>query len=151
MDCRITASRARSGFTLVEMMVVAAIFAVVAALGTVASFSLYRRHTLLAERDNVISVLSSARSSAMANADRTAHGVHFDETQYVLFRGSSYAARDAAYDQAFPLSGGLSASSTVADIIFSPLEATTAPATVSLSDGSKSLSISFNSEGRIQW
>ena len=67
--------RSRAGFTLVELLIVVAIFGLLAALGLFVSFQTYRTYDFQDEVTRVTTALQPARSRSMANVDGVEHGV----------------------------------------------------------------------------
>lgn len=139
------------GFTLIELTIVLAVVAIVAALGTVISLEFYRSRILDSERDQLLSILRRARIAAMNNIYGLPHGVYFSSSTYTLFAGKSYGERDASKDEIFPRSPVVSFAGPP-EIVFSPLAATsTASSTIVLGDGRTTTTLSVNYEGRISW
>lgn len=94
------------GFTLAEVLVVIALVGMTGVFSTLASLDTYGRSSLRAQRQALIASLEHARAEAVndvcegsdcdAGAD---HGVSIQPDRYVLFQGTSYAARDPAADE----------------------------------------------------
>lgn len=158
--------RAARGFSLIEILVVMAMFTMVAGLGLFVSMDAFRGYTFRSERDTVVSLLYKARSQAVSNmcfgagcTGGRAHGVHFDSVnkRYVIFQGYTYAGRDASVDDVTLFRNNASSVAGLTDIIFSPLAATTtanpsAVSTVTITDqGGHASVITIGKEGRITW
>lgn len=107
----------KKGFTLVELLLVLAIFAILFAIvGTISS------HTLLSsqvkvESDAVEQVLRKAQARTVSRHADSVWGVHIASTSVLLFAGNSYAGRDASYDELRSFPEAISASG-LSDIIF---------------------------------
>ena len=67
-----------SGFTLIEILVVSAIITVLASLGLLMSFDVYRGFSFHSEVSTVASLLMRARSRSLANINQIPHGLHFE-------------------------------------------------------------------------
>src|SRR3954466_3570125 len=82
----------KKGFTLIEILVVTAIFAVIISLGLLMSMETFRGTTFRSERDTMVGVLQKARSRAMANIKQSQWGVHYQMSDhtYTIFKGSTY-------------------------------------------------------------
>ncbi len=78
----------RSGFTLIEMVVVIAVFSVVAAAGLVFSFDFYNSYVFGTEQNLVVGLLQKARSESVDNLQQQPHGLKIEPDNYVLFRAS---------------------------------------------------------------
>lgn len=92
--------RSRKGFTLVELLIVVAIFALAASSLLPFSGKYVPRQTLAAYRLDVIDTLRRAQHQAVSYERNSAWGVKFHATgSYVLFAGNSYAARTTTYDK----------------------------------------------------
>lgn len=141
----------RGGFSIIEILVVLAIAAVVFgyALGVGSEF--YSSKSIMTERDNLVSILKRARSSAMSNMNQSSHGVYIATSSYVYFDGSSYATRNTDYDLLIPIQSGVTISGP-GEIVFAALGGTSnTSGTITLSNGAGAANIKINLEGRIDW
>jgi prepilin-type N-terminal cleavage/methylation domain-containing protein len=141
----------RKGFTLIEIVVAMAVLAVVAAFVGTVGYDFYRSQAFTAERDNLLSLLRSARVRALNNINQADHGVYIGANSYVIFEGSSYAARNAAFDEAYPRLPGVTASGTSEVVFHSPDGISNVSGTISLISGTAKVDIGLNYEGRIDW
>lgn len=109
MVARSPSKRSR-GFSLVEMLIV------VATIGALTSLSLALFETFLGSSsthltaDKLIDALGHARISSLSQKQDGVWGVKLlpMEQKAVVFLGSSYAARNAAFDTEFPYEDGVS-------------------------------------------
>lgn len=139
------------GFTLFETVIVMGIFLIVFSFGLFIGFDYYKSYLLAAERDTVVAMLRKARSQALNNVLQAAHGFYVATTSYIIFTGSSYATRNALYDEVINRLPGVNASGTT-EVVFWPLAATsTASGTIALSDEVRQVGVHVNYEGRINW
>lgn len=99
---------ARMGITLLELIVVVAVFSLLFAIGIPSLHFFQRESSLLDAAEEIKNVLLSAQSKATASEAAQPHGVFFNGSstpqEYTLFRGSSFASRDAALDRVYQLS-----------------------------------------------
>lgn len=142
-------SAAERGFTLIEIAVAVAIFLILIGLGLFIGLDFYRHATLDAERDTVVALLKKTRAEALANDLGTPRGFFIDDDRYVIFAGSTFAARIAQYDEIIPRYPGIAASG-ITEIVFQPLSASSnASGSIELADGTRTVSIDVNAQGRI--
>lgn len=147
-------SRRDNGFTLIELIIVLAITTTILGVGFFVSLDAYRQHVFQSERTVLVSVLQKARSRALSNMYQSAHGVCYEEPNYIIFRGTTCAsglfgneeipsnislARASRFSNSFPT------------VIFTPLSATTTPTSIALTDGVRNASIDIKYEGTINW
>lgn len=158
------------GFTLIEILVVLALFVFIAGFALFVSMDSYRGFSFRSERDTIISVLQKARNQAISNIclgacstnDGKKHGVRFDPAnkQYIIFQTTTdyTTGHDVSVDQAISMNNTVSFTTSPPlpppplpfDIIFNQLDGTSAGRSFTVSDGSHPPSqISINSEGQI--
>ncbi|TSC77253.1 MAG: Uncharacterized protein G01um101431_436 [Parcubacteria group bacterium Gr01-1014_31] len=97
-----TPLRASFGFTFIELLVVLGLMVTLAALAVPLFFNWQSQSGLDTVAQELAAVVREAQARAMAGDGASAWGVHFDDAasdRFVLFRGASFATRDAAYDQ----------------------------------------------------
>jgi prepilin-type N-terminal cleavage/methylation domain-containing protein len=146
------------GFTVIELSIVIALFAILGAFTMLFGADQYARSGFQADRDTLISLLERARAESMNNiclsvscTDGKPHGVARVGGSYVLFEGASYAGRNADADALFPASPAGSFEAT-GPIVFSELSGTSSGSTITISDVSDHISvITVGSEGEIRW
>lgn len=141
------------GFTIVEIIIVLAIVASLAAIGLTVGIDSYQRFLFRSDLHATSSLLQKARSSAINNIGETSHGVYFDDIggHFILFRGLSYATRNASFDLSVEKSKTITLTPPLLEIVFSPLSGTTTGGTLTLTDGAKNATIQINNEGGINW
>lgn len=79
------------GFTLFEVVIVTALFGMLMSLGLILSMDVLRGTTFRSTRDVLVSALATARGQALANLHESAHGVCYEEPDFIVFRGDDYA------------------------------------------------------------
>lgn len=149
MQSHNTSSPNNRGFTLIEMIIVIAIMSVIGTLGTLMSLDAYRGFSFHSELDVAVSLLTRARSAAMANRHNTSWGVCVRDGNYVVFRGDSCIVTDTS--ELTPVSAGTTIAGLSSPVVFSQIAGTTTDTTVTVTQNSRSTTITINYEGTIIW
>lgn len=96
-------STSKSGFTLVEFLVVFAILAILVAISATAFLYFSSKSDLQNNAQELIEILKSAQNKALSSEGASRYGVYFNNTtpvnQYILFKGASYSQRDVLFDE----------------------------------------------------
>ena len=143
-------SKDSSGFTVIEIVVAIGITVMIFSMGIVVTFNFYKNNTLRAERDLVVFILGKARNKAMDNAYALPHGVHIAQSDYTIFRGSTYIAGDPS-NEIIPGNSAIQKSG-LNEVVFSQLSGdSNVENTITLSNGPQTQLISINNEGNIRW
>ena len=144
----LTCNGTRSGFTLLEILVVISLITVIAGFSIIFGIDAYHGHIYHAEKGIAMDLLKKARGQAISNMHQISHGIRFENTEYILFRGNVYVAGDPT-NESIPKNAAITISGPQ-EIVFSQLSGDASPAgTLTVSDGVRSQTISINSEGRI--
>ncbi len=131
-----------------ELLLVIGILAIIFALGLPVAWDFYQQYQLDAETETLRSVLRQARNLAMINRNESVHGLYIDSSNFTVFQGSSYAARNVAEDRTFPRAGSVGISGST-EIVFVVLSGTTASSTYTLSNPYRQKNVYINSEGTV--
>ncbi|MEE8131823.1 MAG: prepilin-type N-terminal cleavage/methylation domain-containing protein, partial [Candidatus Paceibacterota bacterium] len=138
-------------FTLLELLITLGISAMVLAVSWPLMTNIYLSFQITSEVDNLIAVLRKAQSLAFTNQDQSPYGVYILESQYLVFKGSSYAGRDPTFDEKFAKPSDIIISG-LSEVVFTPLSGVSnATGTFDLSNGRQNLSIQINDEGTINY
>lgn len=147
------------GFTLMEVVIVMALFSLLLSLGLILSLDVYRGTTFRSTRSVLVSSLTTARGRAMNNVLASPHGVCYSAPDFILFRGPLYSP-SAVLDR-IPGNPVVRISSPSdfftcgigTGVIFAQLDGTTTQtATLTITeDGRPSSQVSVTSEGTIIW
>jgi prepilin-type N-terminal cleavage/methylation domain-containing protein len=86
----------RRGFTLIELIVVMGIFAALTGIATINLSNARSKTSLTSATEVFVADLKSQQVRSMAGEEdsgssASAHGIHFEENSYTLFKGSSYS------------------------------------------------------------
>ena len=139
------------GFTLIEIIIVMAIIALLAGLGSFISVDIYRSISFNTDSNYIAAFLKRARSEAINNIDGLPHGIKIMPGEYVIFSGYDFASRDASKDEVISGNSQFSFFGPT-EIVFSQLSGnSTASGSLVISNGFKTATISLNYEGRINF
>lgn len=91
----------RSGFTIIEVLIVVGLFMVLVGIGTINTSRTAQTVSLQSVYDEVVAAAGAQQLYAMtgrvgALGTNGSHGVRFEPDQYILFAGTSYTAGDSA-------------------------------------------------------
>lgn len=140
------------GFTLIEIVVVMAIFTVLIGLGLFMSIDSYRGFAFRSEQDTIVSVLEKARSRAVNNYYQSPWGVCYLAPNYLIFKGSTCTAVNS---DAIPANAGVAAASNFATtfptVVFSQLAGTSTGGTITVTQNARTSTVQINYEGTIIW
>jgi type II secretory pathway pseudopilin PulG len=105
----------KNGFTLIEIILVVSITILIAATTIPLSSNFLAQNQLDIKSADIASYLRIAQISALSSKDNSDWGVYTDDSKAVLFKGSSFTARDESYDLVtkIPRSLGVTDSETV--------------------------------------
>jgi len=137
------------GFTLVEIIIVLAIFTLIISLGAFMSLDFYKSYSFRSEKYQLVSILQKARSQALNNINQTPHAVHIESGGYTFFEGNNF---QSSTNKIFFESNGNVSHSGMTDVIFGQLtgNAIVSGGDLVLHDGvHQDIIISINNEGRI--
>lgn len=130
------------GFSLIEMLLVISITAIIGATTIPVASNFLARNHLKNKTNEVISSLRTAQINALSGKEDSQWGVNISTTQITLYKGSSYAGRDSAFDQSFNIPSIISI--TQAEVVFDKLTGnpdTTATITISSDIGSNTVTV----------
>ncbi|MFA6909332.1 MAG: type II secretion system protein [Patescibacteria group bacterium] len=78
------------GFTVIEILLVIALFGLLSALAVPFYSSFQTQQRLEGKRAEIVSLIRTAQVSSMAGADSDSHGFHVEPTSVTFFTGSAY-------------------------------------------------------------
>ena len=123
--CNIKKKNLVWGFTILEILITISVLLIIISI-VISPFSSFRNRSILnAEVENVITLLSEARSKTLASLDDSEYGVHFEANRMVFFKGNSFTEPDPdnkeiIFDQTVYISS-ISLTGVGADVIFNRL------------------------------
>ena len=83
-----------SGFSLMELLIVMAILVVIALVAMPKLIDFQREQSLKNTSENIISLLTKAKSDSQASLNSNNYGVHFENDYMVYFLGNSFSESD---------------------------------------------------------
>lgn len=86
--------KASAGFTLIEIIVAIGVMAIIGSTLFIGFSKATESADLKTSAFKVVDALQFARTRTIASLASSQYGVHFEQTQYVLFRGATYDALD---------------------------------------------------------
>jgi len=136
------------GFTLIELILVVAIVSFIAVL----SSPFYARFLVQNAVDNTTDQLTGSLRKgqvySMMGKQGSPWSVNFSSNTITLYKGTSFASRDASFDEKFSVNSAVSINGTT-DISFARVSGlpTPATATITISSGSNSKTVTMNAQG----
>jgi len=82
----------QKGFTLIEMTISFAILSILFVLGMTSYIRSQNDVNLKTAINNIVSTLDIAQSRTISSLNSSAYGVHFESSDYTIFKGSTYSA-----------------------------------------------------------
>ncbi len=113
----------KKGFTIIELILVMALFLIIGTLSTAFYSRLYTQSTVTSVTDQLTQSFRKAQSYAMNSKQNGNWGVHNGTSQMTLFQGNTYAGRNAVFDESFSVNGNITVTGFT-DLIFSRLTGT---------------------------
>lgn len=152
--------KTKTGFTLLEVTIGLAILLVIFSLGLFLSMDFYRTYSFRADENTAITLLRRARSRSLSNINQYEHGIKMVGANYVVFQGPgpnlTYASRVVSLDEVFPINSNIvvswpAPSEVVFDQLTGNVDAAFLIGDIVITGPGKFATLSFNSEGRIDY
>ena len=141
-------ARRRGGFTLVEFLVTIGVLTVLFGIAGAIGFNFYMSYQIDSEARLLNALLQQSRNLAMTNNYESDHGVYFDNNEYVLFQGTTFASRDQSKDKTFPRASEIPLVGPN-ELVFTALSGQTASSTYTLTQGNINRYVYVNAEGLV--
>lgn len=140
------------GFTLVEMLLSVAILTLLTGLSLPVYETFVRRNDLDITSQTVVGALRQAATNARGVNEDSVWGVRVQASGITLFKGSSYAARDTAYDDTTVMPGSITPSGT-SEVTFTKVSgAPNAAGSITLTSNTNTTrTITINAEGSVDY
>lgn len=138
------------GFTLIELLLSVSILGIITAVSIPVYASFLTRNDLGTSVESVSSAMRRAGMYARGMNDDSAWGIKVQSSSITLFKGTSFATRETAYDEVITLPGTITASG-MDEIIFAKLAATpSATGTITLTTNTnETKAIAINAKGMV--
>ena len=139
------------GFTIIELLVIIAIFLIFAGISQVAFLNFQNHSNLEIATYNLVEALRHAKSNAQQVKQDTKWGIYVVGNTVTVFSGNSYASRNTSLDNSINLTNGIS-SSGLQEVVFEKVSGTTTNVgNIILTLGSQSKTITINEKGTITY
>ncbi len=150
--------KSEKGFTLVETIIVLAVIGAIVSFGSIVDLNTFKRDALRSEEATILSALEKARSRSMSNIMNTYHGVCYEGSNYIIFRGRTSCLPASLTDETIPANINIAVTFPTV-VVFEQLSGKLTPELVppvseidiSITDGIRSDTIKINNEGTINW
>lgn len=152
MRIQLKTHRSRAGFTLIEMLLSVAIIGIIAGISVPVYQSFQVRNNLDIATVSTAQSLRRAQVLAQAVDDDTTWGVKVQLGNFTVFKGTSYAVRDTAFDELFDVPNNITPSG-INEVVFDKftgLPQTTGTITLT-SNANETRTITINSKGMVAY
>lgn len=137
-------------FTLLEVLVTISLGAMLMAIPfTINSTTIYRIQVETVQ-SQVADAFRKAESYAKNSRLNSAWGVYIQTRTITVFKGDSYATRDAAFDDTVTFDIKISMSPTVAEVVYAKVSGQTTTSTnVTITGGPNSKTVTYTANGNV--
>ena len=101
------------GVTLIELLIAIAIMTLMSAAAIPIYGNLQVSSQINENTTLIVQTIRTARQNSVSRVNDSGHGVMFFTNSFVMYQGTDYATRQAAYDRLIPLDSALTLSSTL--------------------------------------
>lgn len=141
----------RSGFTLVEILLVLAVSSIVLLVGA----PVYQRLQLTNELDVASNVLVAnlyrAQSASRSMAGDSSWGVAINGNTLTLFSGTSYLTRNAALDEVYQVPSSITITGSTSEVFSKQQGLPSGSGSVTLSTSGATKTVSWTSKGMVDY
>lgn len=141
-----------SGFTLLEVLLSIALITILAGVSLPAYYTLFSRNDLDVAKNQVSQSLGRASFVSSASVGDTTWGVKVLSGNIIVFKGASYAGRDASFDEIYSMSPSVTPSG-LSEIVFSKMTGfpQSIGAIILTSTNGETRTITINSKGSVSY
>lgn len=136
------------GFTIIEVLIVVAILAVLLGIGLPLTIRFYQTYQISTLSENTLNMIRSAQEKARSGLG--AHGIHAEPGGITLYRGTSYALRDTAFDEREEIPSSITFLGTLDFQFMPPLGRPVSAGMITLQNVHRTDTISVNVQGLVQ-
>lgn len=141
----------QKGFTLIEVMVVVAVFLIFMAVSEWGIFNFGFHGDLETATNDLVQSLRHAKSNAQQVQGDAKWGVEIIGNQITVFQGNTYATRNTNYDQTINLPNGVTTGG-LTEIVFEKVNGTTVNSgTITLTNNFGTNTITINAKGTVSY
>ncbi len=135
------------GFTLAEMLLVVTIIVILSLIGTPLFSRLIMQTSVTRTAEQIVATMRKAQSYAMSDKQNSNWGVTYTGGNMVLFSGTTYATRTAAFDETTALNPNIAITGFTETVFLKPTGNVAAPVTINLTEPERSETITVNTQG----
>lgn len=144
-------NKSYSGFSLIEIVLVIGIVGLLATVSTSVYSSFKAHENLEIATTGTVEAIRHAQANAQSGKGDSVWGVEILPNSVVIFKGESYASRDASADQSLGFSSGIIASG-LSEIVFSKVIGSTDDVgTITLTNSYGIKNILINEKGTLTY
>jgi type II secretory pathway pseudopilin PulG len=141
--------KSRCGFTLIEITISLGVTLILFGVVAIISINFIKNRTAEVVTETLVSYLRAAEQRALASEGNTNHGVSVAGGNLTMFRGTSYALRQTAYDTIMPYPSYITFSG-ITEVVFAKQTGVPQSAgTIAVNNGIHSSVITVYSTGAI--
>jgi prepilin-type N-terminal cleavage/methylation domain-containing protein len=151
MDYRIRYKKNKKGFSLIELLVVLAIFSILLVISNSVYVSFRSSSNLKIATTSVVQAIRHAQINSQSVKEDSKWGVEILSNKIVVFKGENYATREVSADQNLDLPKGIIPTG-VSEIVFEKLfGSTNTIGTIVLTNSAGVKNISINEKGTVSY
>lgn len=137
------------GFTFIELILVVSLILILGTMGTSLTARFMTQNAVANAQDQLIGDLRKAQMNAMTGKQNDNWGVYYGSNVITLYRGDSYAAKIAGFDEKFSVPGGVAMNPSSFDVNFARITGKTSAASITISGSGTTKTITVNGQGMV--